>query len=512
MSGAGPARRRTGCLVLTLLLTAFGCTHNPRAVSQPAAPLVDPVERLRSELDRLFLAPAYDHALWAVKVQSMETGQVLYELNSTKLVMPASNMKIVTMAAAANRLGWDHRYETTLIAEGAIDAGVLRGDLVVRGTGDPSIGAEREATAVFAEWADQLDAAGITAIEGRIIGDDNAFDDEGFGAAWSWDDIPYGYAAQSGALQYHQGFVELTVSPGEAVGNPATVTIAPEGSLLELHNSVVTTETGEPRAVRMARLPTRSLLEVQGTIPVTAEPYVRTAAVVNPTLFFVRALRAALIRGGIDVRGEAVDIDDIEPPEPPDGSDDPRHLERVIVRHLSAPLTEIGRVLMKDSQNLYAETFLKTLGARRNGLGTADAGRDEARDVLASWGIADTEYVMFDGSGLSRNNYVTAEMLVTILRAIHHGPWYQEFLDTLPVGGVDGTLENRMRATRAEGRVRAKTGSISNTRALSGYVPTLDDEVPAFSIIANHFRLPARAVLEQIDLAAERLAQFARKP
>lgn len=503
---------RTHWLLLVVLAAAFGCARNPRAVTPPTTARSTPIERLTTELDRLFLAPAFDHALWAAKVQSMETGEVLYELNPSKLVMPASNMKVVTMAAAAARLGWDHRYETTLATAGELDDdGVLHGDLVVRGTGDPSIGTDDEATAVFEVWAKQLAEAGVTAIDGRVVGNDDVFDDEGFGAAWSWDDIPYGYAAQAGALQYHQGIVELTVTPGDTVGAPARVTVTPTGSLLEPRNHVVTTAAEQPRAIRIARLPTRRVLQIRGTIPLGSDPYVRTAAVVNPTLFFVRALRATLIDRGIDVRGEAVDIDDLEPRVPGSDSDvDSEDFERVLVRHESPPLTELGAELMKISQNLYAETFLKTLGVHRSGLGTAADGRAEVESILASWGIPDTEHVIFDGSGLSRNNYLTADLLVKILRTIHRGPWYQAFVETLPIAGIDGTLENRMRATRAEGRVKAKTGSISNVRALSGYVPTLDGELLAFSIIANHFRIPARTVLDQIDLAAERLANFTR--
>jgi D-alanyl-D-alanine carboxypeptidase/D-alanyl-D-alanine-endopeptidase (penicillin-binding protein 4) len=166
---------------------------------------------------------------------------------------------------------------------------------------------------------------------------------------------------------------------------------------------------------------------------------------------------------------------------------------------------------MKDSQNLYAETFLKTLGMEERGSGSAQAGREVASQVLASWGIPETEYMIFDGSGLSRRNYVTADMLLKILRAVHRGGDFEQFLATLPIAGVDGTLERRMRATRAEGNVRAKTGTISNTRALSGYVTTQDGELLAFSILANHFRLPSRVVLDQMDLAAERLANFTRE-
>lgn len=495
-----------------LVLTA-GCAHNPQAATPAAVPPAAPVESLRDELNTIFLAPAFDHALWGVKVQSMETGQVLYELNPSKLMMPASNMKIVTVATTTSRLGWDHRYETVLATNGELDEGVLHGDLIVIGGGDPTIGAERdEPTATLDSWADQLASKGLTKIEGRIVGDDDAFDDESFGAAWEWNDFATGSAAPISALQFHQGLVIVTVTPGLSVGDPATIEVGPDGSQLRIVNRVTTSAAGETRSVGLARMQTEPDLFVSGSIPVDADPYRRTAAVLNPTSFFVRAFRAALVRRGIDVSGRAVDIDDLKHKKEELASDESSESSRhELLRFSSDTFASIGTVLMKDSQNLYAETFLKTLGKEERGSGSAQAGREVASQVLSSWGIPETEYMIFDGSGLSRRNYVTADMLLKILRAVHGGGDFEQFLATLPIAGVDGTLERRMRATRAEGNVRAKTGTISNTRALSGYVTTQDGELLAFSILANHFRLPGRVVLDQIDLAAERLANFSRE-
>ena len=509
--GASTTTRAT--LALALLALTAGCASNVRATtprpSPPDRPPTAPVELLRAELNGIFLTAAFDHALWGVKVQSMETGQVLYELNPSKLMMPASNMKIVTTASTASRLGWDHRFETVLATNGALEDGVLHGDLIVVGDGDPTIGADDDdTTKTFDAWAAQISEHGISAIDGHIVGDDDAFDDVAFGAAWSWDDFPYGYAAPIGALQFNQGLVVLTIEPGHVAGEPATISMAPDGSQLTIVNRVTTSAPGEPRPIGLARLPTRRELIVSGSMPLDAEPYLRTAAVVNPTVFFVRALRAALVRHGIDVRGAAVDIDDLKQAED-GGATDPSH-RRELLRFSSGTLAEIGTVLMKDSQNLYAEAFLKALGRQELGSGSARAGLEIVTQVLASWGIPDTEFVMFDGSGLSRNNYLTADMLLKILRAVYCSEDYEQFLALLPIGGVDGSLERRMNGTRAEGRVHAKTGTISNVRALSGYVATQDGELLAFSILANHFRLPGRVVLDQIDLAVERLANFTR--
>jgi D-alanyl-D-alanine carboxypeptidase/D-alanyl-D-alanine-endopeptidase (penicillin-binding protein 4) len=185
---------------------------------------------------------------------------------------------------------------------------------------------------------------------------------------------------------------------------------------------------------------------------------------------------------------------------------------RVLLTQRSAPLSEIARVQMKVSQNQYAETLLRTLGAQ-HGEGTATAGHKVVREVLDSWGIPDDAYVLADGSGLSRYNYVCAAMLVKILAHVYGDARLRDpFLATLPVGGQDGTIARRFAGTRAAGNVRAKTGSIANVRSLSGYVTSADGEPVVFSIIANHFNVPQAEIDAAADLAVVRLAEFSRNP
>jgi len=183
----------------------------------------------------------------------------------------------------------------------------------------------------------------------------------------------------------------------------------------------------------------------------------------------------------------------------------------VLLSHRSAPLSEFARVLMKVSQNQYAETLLRTLGAA--GGGTAAAGQKVVREVLDGWGIPQDAYVLADGSGLSRYNFLSAEMLVKILRQLSRDPRHHDaFLAPLPIGGQDGTIARRFAGTRAAGNVRAKTGSIANARALSGYVTTADGETLVFSVLANNFSQPSAVIDGATDLAIERLANFTRKP
>lgn len=476
------------------------CAHTPPALAPQHQTRAE--QRLTADLDHIFGAPVMAQGLWGVEVRSLDTGRVWYARNPRTLMMPASNMKIVTLSVAAETLGWDYRFKTDLETSAPIVDGVLQGDLVVRGTGDPSINSRGgRAAALFDEWTVALQGAGITSIAGGIVGDDNAFDDDALGAGWAWDYLQYDYAAPVGALEYDEDVAQLTIRPGGRIGDPAFLELAP-GSGLRLFNRATTIGPGGPNTIDFIRHSNDSTLEVIGSLPIDAEPFDREVAVVNPTVYFARALKDALIAHGIAVRGEAVDADDIRNAPPPAS-------RRMLVESVSPPLSEIAKVMMKASQNLYAETLLKAAGAAGGGLGTAEAGRVVAKGVLASWGIADGSYVELDGSGLSRYDYVSADMLVTILARMFRDPKHHDaFAATLPIAGRDGTMASRLKNTRAEANALAKTGSIANVRTVSGYIRTRDGETLAFSMLANNFTIPANAVTWMADVAIETLANY----
>jgi D-alanyl-D-alanine carboxypeptidase/D-alanyl-D-alanine-endopeptidase (penicillin-binding protein 4) len=502
---------RLGALVLALALTV-GCAGKaaPQAPAQPRRH-ADALRDLRSQLSTVFNAPVTAHATWGVEVRSLDRGDVLFSLNAGRLMMPASNMKILTLAAAAELLGWDHRFTTTLETSAAVEAGVLRGDLVVRGTGDPTISTRgKRAETVFDEWASALRAAGITAIEGRIVGDDQAFDDEGLGPGWSWDYLEAGYAAPVGALQYNENTADLTTAPGAAIGDPIVVRLAP-GTGLTVTNRAVTIAAAEGSGrggLDIRRRIDRPELEISGMLPLGAAASTRVVAVLNPTQFFVEGLKDALAARGIAVSGAAVDMDDLVASLPGPGVE-----RRALATTTSPPLREIATVLMKVSQNQYAETLLKAIAAAGGGIGTTTGGRRRVQELFTSWGIPADGYVVSDGSGLSRYNYVSPAAVNALLARLHGDARHRDpFVATLPVAGKDGTIASRMRRSRAEGNAVAKTGSIANTRALSGYVRTRSGETLAFSIIANDFVVPAATVTWIADLAVEILANFGGQP
>jgi D-alanyl-D-alanine carboxypeptidase/D-alanyl-D-alanine-endopeptidase (penicillin-binding protein 4) len=445
--------------------------------------------------------------VWGIDVRSLDTGEHLYDLNAGRLMMPASNMKIVTLAAAADVLGWDYRFTTTLDTSASVEAGVLKGDLIVRGDGDPTINSrDKRAASLLDEWAAALQAAGIQQIDGRIIGDDQRFDDEGIGPGWAWDYLQFGYAAPVGALQFNENLATLTVGPAAQAGDPAQVTLT-AGAGLELLNRVNTAAAGSSPTVEYRRRLDRPVLEVTGTIPSGSAPLDRTVAVVNPTIYFAQSLKDGLIARGIPVTGPAVDLDDVAAELATVASG-----RRTIAETASPPLREIGAVLMKVSQNLYAETLVKAIGASRGGLGTFDGGLTAIRAALVSWGVPSDGYVNADGSGLSRYNYLAASTVTAILEREYRDDRHRDaFIATLPVAGKEGTVATRMQRTRAEGNAVVKTGSISNARSLSGYVRTRDGEMLVFAILANDFIIPAATVNWIADLAVEHLANFTRK-
>jgi D-alanyl-D-alanine carboxypeptidase/D-alanyl-D-alanine-endopeptidase (penicillin-binding protein 4) len=456
----------------------------------------------------VFDAPIMARGVWGVDIRSLDTGERLYERNAGRLLMPASNLKILTLAAAADVLGWDYRFTTTLETRGTVSGGVLHGDLIVRSNGDPSINTRNgRADAVLHEWANALQAAGITEIDGRIVGDDQAFDDEGFGAGWSWDYLQYGYAAPVGALEFNENVVALEVFPGAAVGNPAIIRL-PAGHGFSVVNRALTGPGGSTDTVDYRRHLDRAVLEVTGSSPIGAATVSRSVAVLNATAFFAQGVKDGLVARGIPVTGGAVDLDDIAAEMLMEVNVE----RRALATTLSPPLREIATVLMKDSQNLYAETLLKALGAAHGGLGTADGGRLAVRRTLDAWGVPPDAYVMVDGSGLSRYNYLTAGALTAILTHFYKDPRHREaFMATLPIAGKDGTMDKRLKGTRAEGNARAKTGSISNVRSLSGFVRTRDGEMLVFSILANDFVIPSATVTWIADLGVEILSNFTRR-
>src|SRR6185503_14069313 len=487
-----------------ILLAAFaGCAKTP-PVTVPSVPqtTVSAVDRLRQDLLDVTRRPGVARAAWGIVLQSLDRRERLFELNAGTLLVPASVAKLVSVATAADAVGWDYRYTTTLRATGPIADGVLRGDLLVVGSGDPSIGGR--AGDDLAAWVEALKAAGIRRIEGRVIGDDDLVDEPRPQLAWAWDDLGYTTGALFGALNLAENRSTVTIAPGPSSGMPAVVTLDPRLAFRAVTNRVATGPAGSPQLLWPEQRPGDLSLTVAGSIPAAAPPAFLGVAVGNPTLWFASALKSRLVRDGIEVSGDAVDIDDVVPTPA-------RETATVIHTHRSRTLAEIAQPLLKDSINLYAEALMR-LNAAPGVLPTNDAALEGVRKRLDAWGISNASYQLVDGSGLSRRDAISADAVLSLLERMADPTGKSPFVTGLPIAGADGSLSTRMKGTAAENNVRAKTGTMSNIRTLAGYVTTRDGERLAFVILINNFEGTSANANDALDAIAVRLASFSRRP
>jgi len=498
------------CALGAAFVTAAGCAARPPApvasappppaapAPAPAAPAPAPPDRatlLAAALDPVLAGASLSRASVAFVVRSLDSGTTLYNRNGRTWLVPASTMKALTAVAAAERLGWGFRFETRLVAMGPVVNGVLDGDLVVVGTGDPTINARHPDRAdALDQWARVLRARGIRRIAGHVIGDDSHVAAPGWGIGWAWDDLLEDYGAANTALQVNENVVTLSAGPGLTPGAPAVVYLSPSNhGLLVDTSDAVTADAAATPSLSLAREPGTRMLDVHARLPWGGTPLSTTIAVANPTLYFAGELRQALLRQGIEVAGTAVDIDE--------ESDRPVASEgTTLFVDQSPPLVEIVGPMLAHSLNIYAEALLTALDTTPP-VTTAD-GLIALRASLESLGVAPDSYSTRDGSGLSRNDYLSAEALVaTLAGAWGHPGLRSSLMQVLPATGVPGTLDRRLAGTPAAGRVRAKTGSMSNVRSLAGYVETEAGEPLAFAFIANGFDVRA----SEVDAAVDRL-------
>jgi D-alanyl-D-alanine carboxypeptidase/D-alanyl-D-alanine-endopeptidase (penicillin-binding protein 4) len=459
----------------------------------------DELTRLRADILAVTQKPGISRAAWGIVVESLDGRDRLVELNARTLFVPASVAKIVSVATAAEAVGWDYRFATTLLTTGSVSQGTLFGDLIVVGSGDPSIGGRggSDVSAIVAA----VKAAGFGRIEGRIIGDDDALEEPRPQLSWAWDDLGYTTGALFGALNLAENRTVVTVAPGSAAGVPATLSLDPRALGRPLLNRTVTGAADTAPLVWPEQRPGELSLTIAGTIPLGAQPMPLGISTGNPTLWFASVLRNRLIEEGITVTGDAVDVDDVVPAPDRVGA-------TTLFTHWSPTLAEIARPLLKDSINLYGEAVMR-LNAPQGSFPTNDAALEGLGKRLAAWGLPDGSYQLVDGSGLSRRDAISPEAIVTILRRMSDVP---RFLDALPIAGVDGSLASRMQGTAAAGNVRAKTGTMSNIRSLAGYVATRGGERLAFVILINNFEGSGADANQAIDTIAVRLAEFARTP
>jgi D-alanyl-D-alanine carboxypeptidase/D-alanyl-D-alanine-endopeptidase (penicillin-binding protein 4) len=483
---------------------------SPVISSVPAASAGKPRKDVALFRKRVEAALSEAHAqkgLWGVLVTDRDTGNTLYELNADRFFTPASNAKIFTSALALATLGRDYRFRTTLESPGTIDSnGLLAGDLVLVGRGDPDLSnrvfpyagkAERDGPVekILAELVDAAVAKGLKEVDGDVVGDDSYFPYDPFPAGWSVGDLFFSFGAPVSAISFNDNSFSIAVQPGARAGDPATVVVEPEVAQGTFASELTTGPSDEKPDFAVTRRPGTNFILVRGTIPVGHVPMNLDFATADPAETAARTLKQLLEARGVRITG-GIRVEHAAPPDTSDARDLPPSLAsmppasastfNVLAEHVSQPLLESVRLMNKISQNLHAELLLRTVAREKTGIGSTDDGLKVEQSFLKAAGVADGDVALSDGSGLSRDDLVTPRGVIALLHYAAQQPWGQDYLSTLPIAGVDGTLENRMKSTSASGLIQAKTCSLEHVRGMSGYATTLRGEHLVFAIFGNN--------------------------
>ncbi|HEV8606200.1 MAG TPA: D-alanyl-D-alanine carboxypeptidase/D-alanyl-D-alanine-endopeptidase [Tepidisphaeraceae bacterium] len=415
-----------------------------------------------------------------VAVAALPDGRVLYRHNEHHLLMPASNMKILTTSAALNLLGADFKFRTMLVQRGD--------DLVLVGDGDPTFGdaellrkSGMSATAAFEQWAGQLKGRTFR----HVLVDDSIFEQAMMHPRWDAKQFQNKFSAEVSGMTFNLGCVDLAVK--SAPGGDAVYRMTPPTRYAPIRNTCV---TGGRGGVIVTRQPNSNEISLRGGC--TATEVTVSITVHDPGLLAATVLAETLSSGGVRFSG-SVGRDRSVRAKLANGAD--RGIT-VLAVHETALSTVLARA-NKDSINLYAECLAKRVGAAAGGEGSWESGGAAVSGFLKRIGIADTEFKIDDGCGLSRENRVSANAIVQILQTNFAGRYRDEFMSSLAIGGKDGTLDNRFREMR--GRVIAKTGYIANVSALSGYLKGRDGDWYAFSILMNAVPSGANARAKQVQ-------------
>jgi len=472
-------------------------TTRADAPDRAATGRLNAAARLGARLERLLADPALARAHVGLVVQVAETGEVLFRREAERRFVPASNTKLVTAAVGLHELGAAYRWRTRLLAEGALRNGTLEGDLWVVGSGDPSV-----TRIELGRWAAAVAAAGIRRIAGDVVGDDRAFDGPQWSAGWMWDDLYTGWSAGVSGLQLWPNAVRARLVPGDSVGAAAVLRTPEDEPALPIS---VRVRTGAPESeVRLRWIPSPEggPVALDGWIPAGADSVRLSLAPRHPTPFLLWHLGRALADAGIRIGGH---LRRARPGEI--AAADPSWETEFVSDSLGGILSQ----LLKPSDNQIAESLLRTLGREKGRTGSAREGLRVIQSTLSEWGIAPGAISLTDGSGLSRYNQVTPNAVSRLLRTMWRQPEFATFADALPIAGVDGTLEARMLGMPAAGNVRAKTGSLSSVRALSGYLTDGDGETLIFSLLLNGYEAPGDVATALEDLLIEQLSLYHRK-
>ncbi len=487
------------CLLLSLTFLLMSCAAT--APVGKAGFRKEALTDLRQQIDRFLEDSVLAQTRVGIKIISLESGETWYERNSQELFHPASNLKLLTTATALKRLGPDFRFKTVLFTDSTarIDS-VLRGNLYLKGYGDPELTSDD-----LRHMIENLKLRGVQRISGNLIYDDSYFDDLYWGEGWMWDDTSSPDFAPISSLSVNDNCVVVRVHPGRKIGDSLRVEIIPATSYMKIENHGLTVAPSDTlrlqefKVERQWKIPQNTIV-VKGGLAINSPPQEFEIEVFGAAQYTATLFRELLQQAGLILEGG------IHEGMVPENA-------RILVEHLSPPLALVVFNTNKISDNLSAEMVLKTLGAELKGLpGTARKGTAVIREYLSALGVDSSRYEIVDGSGVSRYNLVTPSLLTPLLQDMYFDFSVQaEFMASLPIAGVDGTLKKRMGGTAAANKLRAKTGTLRGVSTLSGYTETADGEVVAFSMMMEHFLVKAKEVRKVQDRIGALLSSFSRK-
>ncbi|GAA2290187.1 D-alanyl-D-alanine carboxypeptidase/D-alanyl-D-alanine-endopeptidase [Streptomyces kunmingensis] len=446
---------------------------------------------LSEAIDSILGDPRMEGGAASVVVADAATGETLYQHNQTGRLMPASNTKLATSAAAMELLGPDHRFTTDVLAAGRVRGGVLDGDLYLRGTGDPTTLA-----ADYDKLAAEVAAAGVKRVGGRLVADDTRFDDRRQGDTWGADDESSYYAAQISALSvapdtdYDTGTVIVEVAPGKKAGAGPVVRVTPKTHYVHLDVRASTVAAGGEDTVAVERQHGTNTITVSGTVPLGGDTTKEWVTVWEPTGYAAAVFRDALAAHGVRVSGATKT-----------GRATPAGA-RQLASHDSMALKDLLVPFMKLSNNMHAESLTKAMGHKATGRpGNWGDGVAAIASYLKAAGVDTGKIRQVDGSGLSRKDNFAARQIADLLLSVRHEPWYADWYASLPVACdpdpfVGGTLRTRMCGTPAALNTHAKTGSLTGASALSGYVKDADGRELVYSVVQNNYLVASVKPLE----------------
>ncbi|WP_445242653.1 D-alanyl-D-alanine carboxypeptidase/D-alanyl-D-alanine endopeptidase [Microcoleus sp. Pol12B5] len=474
-------------IALSLLVLILGRPSAVAAQTSAVAGDICPGE-LGAQVDAIANRPEFSRSRWGILIQPLSSTTTLYSRDAQKYFIPASNAKLLTTAAALQKLGADFRIKTSVYSG-------ENGSLYVAGRGDPSI-----AEAQLKSLAQQLKQRGISQVN-QLIGDDSYFQGSAVNPNWEWEDAQAGYGAPINSLIFNQNAIDLLLSP-QALGQPLKVTFAEPklANQWQVQNNSVTVAENESEFIEIGREFDRPIIRVGGQLKVGGEPESAYVAVVNPANNFLQYFQQALATEGIPVKQALV-------------ASASRNLNQELATVESPPLAQLVRETNRESNNLYAEVLLRLLGKVTGKMplpqeDTGESGLKELKAVLTQLGVNPNSYILADGSGLSRHNLITPEGLVETLRLMANSPAASIYRQSLSIAGESGTLKNRFNVTPNRVNLQAKTGTMSGVSALSGYIEVPNYEPLVFSIIVNQSDLSTakmRSATDEIVLLLNRL-------